>query len=55
VAGGALRFASRTLHLSPIFQEKVHMNYAENILPEFDQEMANTRKVLECIPEEKFD
>ncbi len=31
------------------------MTYAENILPEFDQEMANTRKVLECIPEDKFD
>jgi len=31
------------------------MSYAENILPEFDQEMANTRKVLECIPKDKFD
>jgi uncharacterized damage-inducible protein DinB len=31
------------------------MTYAEMILPEFDQEMANTRKVLECIPDNKLD
>ena len=31
------------------------MKYAETILPEFDQEMASTRKVLERIPEDKFD
>jgi uncharacterized damage-inducible protein DinB len=31
------------------------MTYAETILPEFDQEMANTRKVLERIPDDKFD
>jgi uncharacterized damage-inducible protein DinB len=31
------------------------MNYAETILPEFDQEMANTRKVLERAPEDKLD
>jgi len=31
------------------------MSYAETILPEFDQEMASTRKVLERIPEDKFD
>ena len=31
------------------------MSYAETILPEFDQEMANTRKVLERIPEDKLD
>jgi uncharacterized damage-inducible protein DinB len=31
------------------------MSYAETILPEFDQEMANTRKVLEKIPDDKFD
>ncbi len=29
--------------------------FAEMILPEFDQEMANTRKVLECIPDDKLD
>jgi uncharacterized damage-inducible protein DinB len=31
------------------------MNYAETILPEFDREMANTRKVLERVPENKLD
>src|SRR5205085_4522685 len=36
-------------------QEVVPMNYAETILPEFDREMANTRKVLERVPEDKLD
>ena len=31
------------------------MNYAQSILPEFDSEMANTRKVLERIPDDKLD
>ena len=31
------------------------MTYAETILPEFDQEMASTRKVLERVPENKLD
>jgi len=31
------------------------MSYADTILPEFDQEMATTRKVLERIPEDKLD
>ena len=31
------------------------MSYAETILPEFDREMANTRKVLERIPDDKLD
>ncbi len=30
------------------------MSYAEMILPEFDHEMANTRKVLECVPDDKL-
>ena len=30
------------------------MTYAATLLPEFDQEMANTRKVLERIPEDKL-
>src|SRR5262245_62210179 len=30
------------------------MSYAETILPEFDQEMASTRKVLEQVPDDKF-
>ncbi len=31
------------------------MGLAESMLPEFDHEMANTRKTLERIPEEKLD
>jgi uncharacterized damage-inducible protein DinB len=31
------------------------MSYAEFILPEFDEEMANTRKVLERVPDDKLD
>jgi uncharacterized damage-inducible protein DinB len=31
------------------------MSYAETLLPEFDHEMASTRRVLERIPEDKLD
>lgn len=31
------------------------MTIAQSLLPEFDQEMANTRKALERIPEDKLD
>lgn len=31
------------------------MSYAHTILPEFDQEMANTRKVLALVPDDKLD
>jgi uncharacterized damage-inducible protein DinB len=31
------------------------MSYAQNFLPEFDHEMASTRKVLERIPEDKLE
>ncbi|SIO61625.1 Uncharacterized damage-inducible protein DinB (forms a four-helix bundle) [Singulisphaera sp. GP187] len=31
------------------------MSFGQSILPEFDQEMANTRKVLERIPDDKLD
>jgi uncharacterized damage-inducible protein DinB len=31
------------------------MSYAESLLPEFDQEMASTRKVLERVPDDKLD
>jgi uncharacterized damage-inducible protein DinB len=30
------------------------MTISETLLPEFDQEMASTRKLLECVPENKF-
>lgn len=31
------------------------MPIRDMILPEFDQEMTNTRKLLECVPEDKLD
>ncbi len=31
------------------------MSYAQSILPEFDQEMASTRKVLALVPDDKID
>jgi uncharacterized damage-inducible protein DinB len=31
------------------------VSYAETLLPEFDQEMANTRKVLERVPDDELD
>jgi uncharacterized damage-inducible protein DinB len=31
------------------------MTIAQGLLPEFDQEMANTRKVLACVPNDKLD
>jgi uncharacterized damage-inducible protein DinB len=31
------------------------MSYAQQILPEFDEEMANARKVLERVPDDKLD
>jgi uncharacterized damage-inducible protein DinB len=30
------------------------MSTSETLLSQFDQEMANTRKLLECVPEDKF-
>jgi uncharacterized damage-inducible protein DinB len=30
------------------------MTISEILLPEFDQEIANTRKILDCCPEDKF-
>jgi uncharacterized damage-inducible protein DinB len=30
------------------------MTISEMLLPEFDQETANTRKILECVPENQF-
>jgi uncharacterized damage-inducible protein DinB len=31
------------------------MPFSENLLPEFDEEMKNTRKMLECVPDTLFD
>ena len=30
------------------------MSFSQMILPEFDEEMKNTRKLLECVPDNKF-
>src|SRR3954471_19496347 len=30
------------------------MTISETMLPEFDQEMAGTRKLLECVPEDNY-
>src|ERR1700693_2890803 len=32
-----------------------NMSIAQTLLPEFDQEMANTRKMLERVPDGRFD
>lgn len=31
------------------------MSFSQALLPEFEEEMKNTRKLLECIPDDKFD
>jgi uncharacterized damage-inducible protein DinB len=31
------------------------MPFSQSLLPEFDEEMKNTRKILECVPDGKFD
>ena len=31
------------------------MSFSQTLLPEFDEEMKNTRKMLECVPDGKFD
>jgi uncharacterized damage-inducible protein DinB len=38
----------------PVAKEEV-MSIAQSLLPEFDQEMANTRKTLERVPDKKWD
>ena len=31
------------------------MPFSEMLLPEFEEEMKNTRKLLECVPDDKLD
>lgn len=31
------------------------MSFSQTLLPEFDEEMKNTRKILECVPDGNFD
>src|SRR5258708_37756603 len=38
-----------------IVLSEVIMPISQTILPEFDEEMKNTRKLLECVPDGKFD
>jgi uncharacterized damage-inducible protein DinB len=35
--------------------EESNMPFSQTLLPEFDEEMKNTRKLLECVPDGKFD
>jgi uncharacterized damage-inducible protein DinB len=35
--------------------EETHMSISETLLPEYDQEMTNTRKLLACVPDGKWD
>ena len=45
----------KDLRLSDVFLvEEVMMSISKSMLPEFDHEMANTRKTLERVPEDKF-
>lgn len=41
-------------HFIDAVQGDFEMTIAELLLPEFDQEMASTRKVIERVPEDKF-
>jgi uncharacterized damage-inducible protein DinB len=38
-----------------MFLSEVIMPISQTLLPEFDEEMKNTRKLLECVPDGKFD
>lgn len=31
------------------------MSFSQTLLPEFDEEIKNTRKILECVPDDKLD
>jgi uncharacterized damage-inducible protein DinB len=52
-----LVFAQEACYSSvvPQLAAEVTMSISEMLLPEFDQEMANTRKMLERVPEDKLD
>src|SRR5947209_14313168 len=51
---GIMTSSAKSIRHSP-YQEADLMNYAETVLPEFDREVANTRKVLERVPDDKLD
>ena len=54
MARARLRQSFGQNHLPCASSEAAPMNYVETILPEFDREMANTRKLLELVPEHKL-
>ena len=47
-------FAYNSRHASPYFASGGTMTIGQSMLPEFDQEMQNTRKTLERVPEDKW-
>ena len=52
------KFAGKTIILSarPVIVPKGEkMSFSQTLLPEFDEEMKNTRKILDCVPDGKFD
>jgi uncharacterized damage-inducible protein DinB len=52
------KFAGKTIILSarPVLVPKgENMPFSAQLLPEFDEEMKNTRKILACVPDGKFD
>jgi uncharacterized damage-inducible protein DinB len=54
----AFRFGRKTIVLSTrsvIVPKGEKMSFSQTLLPEFDQEMNNTRKLLACVPDGKFD
>ena len=56
--GWTFKFAGKTIVLSarPITVPKGEkMPFSQALLPEFDEEMKNTRKILDCVPDGKFE
>src|SRR6202022_1482312 len=47
-------FAYNSRHASPYFASGGTMTIGQSMLPEFDQEMQNTRKTLERVPDDKW-
>jgi uncharacterized damage-inducible protein DinB len=37
-----------------MLERRKRMTFSEAYIPEFDNEMANTRKLLDCVPDDKF-
>jgi len=52
---GSFVFRRKSVGNCPTLNEETNMKLSEMFLPEFDQEMANTRKTLERVPADKWD